>query len=140
MRPGSVHRHALPQISRGIQPSLPADYLILFAKACFGCRQSAYCQATELTFITGDKGKSRVVTRSLCAALAALPALQRRTARLPSTSLPVSLRHTLFSIQSPSGGARLRSFCIRRCQTPPLSFFFLPELFLASRRLKLSLI
>lgn len=58
-----------------------------------------------------------------CAALAALPVLQRRTARLPSTSLPVSLRRILFSIQSPSGGARLRSFCIRRCQTPPLSFF-----------------
>lgn len=64
LRPGSVHGHALPQISRGIQPSFPADYLILFAKACFGCGQSAYCQATGLTFIMGDRGESRVVTCS----------------------------------------------------------------------------
>lgn len=64
LQPGSLHGHALPQISRGIQPSPPADYLILSAEACFGCGQSAYCQAAELTFITADKDKSRVVTRS----------------------------------------------------------------------------
>lgn len=64
MQSGSVHGHALPQIRSGIQPSLPADYLILSAKACLGCGQYAYCQATEPTFIMGDKGKSRVVTRS----------------------------------------------------------------------------
>lgn len=56
---GSVHHHAFPEISSGIQPFLPCDYLLLSAKACFGCAQPAYCQLSGPTFrITmQNKGK-----------------------------------------------------------------------------------
>ena len=76
---GSVHRHALPQISSGIQPFLLSDYLLLSTKACFGCIQPAYCQLSEPTFRVVIRHKGRGHGRIICFVhLASVPVCRRK--------------------------------------------------------------
>lgn len=56
---GSVHHHAFPEISSGIQPFLPCDYLLLSTKACFGCAQPAYCQLSGPIFRIKRQNRGR---------------------------------------------------------------------------------
>lgn len=133
MQPGSVHGHALLQISRGIWPSLPADYLILSAKACFGCGQRAYCQPTEPAFIMQDKGESHG-DPLFCAALA-LVAVSNRDLLALSQCVIFSMCHILkHSVATPSFVFHIE---MSNSSTFPSITFARLKLFLISRGVSL---
>lgn len=141
LQPGSVYGHALPQISGGIQPSLPADYLILSAEACFGWGQRAYCQATKLTFIMQDKGKKPCHDLLFCAVLALVPVCKREVNvfHLPLSKQASIIFHSAFGHL---WWTALLVFHTYMSDSSTLPFFRVPlaELFSASQRLKLFLI